>query len=229
MKIGILETGRPPGDLAATYGDYPAMFRALLGPGFDYVTYDVEHGQLPKSVDECDAYVVTGSPAGVYDGLPWIAPLDQFLAAARGRVRLVGICFGHQVMAEAFGGKVTKSDKGWGVGQHTYTITAEQPWMDGAASITIPVSHQDQVVEPPPGATVTAASDFTPYAGLAYGEEAISFQGHPEFARPYAEALVHLRRQRLGEQVADAALDSLKAPNDDARVGGWIREFLIRP
>ena len=112
MKIGILETGRPPEALQAAFGDYPSMFRSLLGSGFSYVTYPVEQMVLPADPGEADAYVVTGSPAGVYDNLPWIEPLKRFLVEARERTALVGICFGHQVMAEAFGGKVVKSDKG---------------------------------------------------------------------------------------------------------------------
>ena len=105
----------------------------------------------------CDAYVITGSAAGAYDDLPWIAPLSNFLTDVKGRAKLVGVCFGPQMMAQAFGGQVVKSPKGWGVGLHTYRITTKEPWMDSAAPIAIAVSHQDQVVALPPGAAAERA------------------------------------------------------------------------
>ena len=229
MKLGILETGRPPERLAETFGDYPGMFRALLGEdAYAFRTFDVAAGVLPDAVEACDAYLVTGAAAGVYDPLPWIDPLKDFLVSARGRAPLVGVCFGHQIMAEAFGGKVIQSPKGWGVGMHTYAVRAPAPWMDAAAPIAVAASHQDQVVEPPPGARVVAASDFTPFGMLAYDDQpAISIQLHPEFAPAYAEALIEARRgTRYSDAEADAAIASYAAPNDAARVGGWIRAFL---
>ncbi len=212
MRVAILETGRPPGDLGARFGAYPAMFERLLqlGPTSSYAVMD---GQLPTHPEDHDAYIVTGSPAGVYDPLPWIDPLMGFLRRSRDKATLVGICFGHQVMAQAFGGQVIKSPKGWGVGLHEYQVVRREPWMDGAPSFAIPASHQDQVVVRPPDAAVIAASEFTPFAGLAYSDKAISFQGHPEFEPPFAQALLHERRgTRLSVEVADAAIASLVTP-----------------
>ena len=229
MKLAILETGTPPDGVAKTLGDYPAMFRRLLGEGaHDYTTYDVAAGQLPTAVTDHAAYLVTGSSAGVYDPLPWIDPLKAFLVSAKGRAALVGVCFGHQIMAEAFGGKVIKSPKGWGVGLHRYEVREGRDWMDPAAAISVAASHQDQVVELPPGAQVVAASAFTPYGMLAYGDQpAISIQLHPEFDPPFAQALITARRgTRFSAEEADAAIASLDAPNDRLKVGGWIGRFL---
>ena len=231
MKIGVLETGKPPAELEPRFGDYPSMFRALLDEGSQWTSYDVQAGAFPRPEDE-DALIVTGSAVGVYDGDPWIGRLMEYLRAARGRTRLVGICFGHQVMAEAFGGKVIKSPKGWGVGLHTYDVLHAEPWMDaGASAISIPASHQDQVVELPPGARVVAASTFTPFGMLEYQDRtAVSLQLHPEFEAGYAVALVESRREtRLPQEVADAAIASLHRPNDNARVGEWLKRFLAAP
>src|SRR3954447_3592423 len=128
MKVGILQTGRPPGNLADKFGDYPTMFSQMLGPGFDIEIFDVQAGMVPQAADH-EAYLITGSPAGVYDPLPWIEPLQQFIRSAK-ESKIVGICFGHQVMAEALGGHVEKSEKGWGAGLHQYAIVAREPWMD---------------------------------------------------------------------------------------------------
>ena len=227
MKLGILETGRPPRSLQPQFGDYPGMFRALLGEGaYAYSTFRVFDGELPDRPEACDAYLVTGAAAGVYDPLPWIAPLQQFIRSAGGR-KMVGICFGHQVMAEALGGHVELSDKGWGAGLHRYSIARREPWMDGepATDIAVPASHQDQVVIQPPNTEVVAASGFTPYAGLAWTDRpAISFQFHPEFEPAFAKALIAERYDRVPDP--ETAIASLDQPNDNPRVAAWVRRFL---
>jgi len=226
MKLAILEAGAPPPALEERFGRYPAMFEKLLG--LEARSYDVQAGALPPDVGRHDAYLVTGSAAGVYDDLPWIPKLITFLRAAKGRARLVGICFGHQVMAEAFGGRVEKSAKGWGVGLHAYPIVRHEGWMDPVPLVAAPASHQDQVVAAPPDAELTASSLFTPYAGFAWPDgSAISFQFHPEMSPDFARALYESRRDRLPN--ADAAIASLDGPNDSARIGEWIRRFLTAP
>lgn len=224
MKLAILETGRPPGDLAQRFGTYPAMFERLLGDGFETSTFDVQAGELPSGTNTHDAYLITGSPAGVYDPLPWIEPLLGFIRAAADR-KMVGVCFGHQAMAQALGGQVEKSDKGWGVGLQRYSVGRPEPWMDGGDCIAVPASHQDQVVVQPPGTRVVAESDFTPFAALAWTcRSAMSVQFHPEFEPDYAKALIERRRDSLADP--QGAIASLDAPNDASRVAGWIRRFL---
>ena len=231
MKLGILETGAPPGGLDKEFGDYSAMFvRLLRDAGFNGAidSLDVQKKVFPSTAEAYDAYLVTGSAAGVYDPDPWIAPLVEFLRSAKGRAKLVGVCFGHQVMAEAFGGKVIKSPKGWGLGLQDYAVEDVEPWMDPVAHVALAASHQDQVVELPPGARIVAASDFTPFAALAYGDQpAISMQPHPEFEPAYATALIERRLETvLNEAQGRAAMETYARPNDNARVGGWIRRFL---
>ncbi|MFM1959926.1 MAG: hypothetical protein RL588_1443 [Pseudomonadota bacterium] len=228
MKIAILETGAPPGDLAARFGDYPEMFRRLLLQDGDRAeTFDVAAGGLPTDPGAFDACLVTGASAGVYEPLPWIDPLKAFLKAASGRTALVGVCFGHQVMAEAFGGRVIQSPKGWGVGLHRYAAAGEG-WLEGLDTLAVAASHQDQVVELPEGARVVAGSDFTPFGALHYPERrAISIQLHPEFTPDYARALIEARRgNRYTDEQADAALASYAAANDRLEVGRRLRRFI---
>ena len=202
------------------------MVARLLGPGFAVRSYDVAAGELPPRPGAHPAYLITGSPAGVYEPLPWIAPLLGFLRSAKGEAKLVGICFGHQAMAEAFGGRVEKSERGWAAGLQDYEIVARPAWMgaDPPLRLAVPVSHQDRVTIAPPGAEVLAHSAFSPFGMLAWGGEALSMQFHPEFEPAYTRALIEHRRARLPDP--DAALASLDAPDDRALVAGWIRAFL---
>lgn len=234
MKLTIIETGLVPLAIRDQFTDYPAMFRELMAradPGIECHTVSVVRGDALPDPATLDAVLYTGSPAGVYDPEPWIAPLSDFIrAAATARTPQVGICFGHQIMGEALGGKVIKSPKGWGAGRHTYEIVQCPDWPGAACppQLSIAVSHQDQVVELPPGADVIARSEFTPYAGLNYRDfPAISFQCHPEFAPDYAAALYGARRSgSLGEVAADAAIASLDGGLDRAVLAGWIAAFL---
>jgi len=223
MKLAILETGYPPGDLASRFGDYPAMFADMLGPGFEIESFDVQAGDFPDPGNH-QAVLITGSPAGVYEELDWLPGLFDFIRAANDS-RMIGVCFGHQAMAAALGGRVEKSDKGWGAGLHHYAIDRVEPWMDEVETIAAPASHQDQVVLQPPNTEVLISSAFTPYAGLAWTDRpAISLQFHPEFSPDFAKALIAERYDRVPDP--DAAIASLDAPNDSARVAGWIRRFL---
>ncbi len=229
MKVGILKTGRPPRPAIPQFGTYPDMFRRLLGPdAYDWRVYAADEGELPSAPEDCAAYIVTGSAAGVYESDPWIGELLDWLRAAKGRTKLVGICFGHQAMAQAFGGQVIKSPKGWAIGQQDYRIVRAEPWMDGPPAIRLPGSHQDQVVELPPNAEVIAASAFTPLGALAWRDQpAISMQLHPEFEPDYARALIEARRGKVyTDEQADRGIASYEGPDDRARVGLWINRFL---
>ncbi|MCB2054636.1 MAG: type 1 glutamine amidotransferase [Geminicoccaceae bacterium] len=226
MRIGILIAGHVPDELAPLHGDYGTMTARMLGridPALVFEHYLVVDGRFPEDPDACDAWLITGSRFGVYDPEPFIPRLEQFVrdCFVAGR-KVVGICFGHQLIAHALGARVEKAEAGWGVGPHTYRTK------DG--SFTINAMHQDQVLEVPKGATVIARSDFCPIAALAYDDRALSFQGHPEFDNAYERDLVASRRTiRIPEEVADPALAAIgeaeQAP-DALTVARRIVEFL---
>ena len=204
MKIGILETGRPPEDLMARHGDYPRQFERLLsGHGFTFEAWAVLDMQFPASVDDADGWLITGSRFGVYEDHPWIPPLKDFIRAIHAAGKpLVGVCFGHQIMAEALGGRAEKSARGWGAGHQEYTAA------DGS-KVTLNAFHQDQVTVPPPGATTVAASPFCAHAALAYRDNMVSIQPHPEFTDAYMTDLIEARRGILPPGRADEALASV--------------------
>lgn len=233
MKLTIVQTGEVPESLRARFGPYSPMFSRMFdsaGGGFRYETV-VAYGADPlPDPRRLEGILITGSAAGVYDDLPWLEPLRGFIRAAySARTPMLGICFGHQIMADALGGDVRQSEKGWGLGRHRYDVVARPGFMaDAAESLAIACSHQDQVIAPPPTAQVILASSFTPNAGLLYETgRALSFQPHPEFLDDYAQALVDLRRGRAAESVIEAASRSFAQPSDSGTLAKYLRDFYI--
>lgn len=237
MKIGILQTGAVRQGLAKNHGEYPDMFARLLGaadPGFTFEAHAIVDGAPIPEPDAADGWIITGSRHGVYDDLPWIEPLKAMLRAARARrVPIVGICFGHQLLAEAFGGRAVKHDGGWRIGRHDFAVLAPAPCQDGATRIALHSIHQDQVVAIPPDATVWATAPGCTYAALSYGDperpEAISIQPHPEFTAPFIHDLIAEldAAGRFPEGMGAAALSQIEAGQvDNARVGGWLARYL---
>ena len=232
MKVTIIETGRAPGRLSEDFPRYPRMFEALLSAadaGLRFETVSLVEGEALPDAAACEGVLITGSPAGVYDATPWMEPLRRFVRAAFAvETPMVGVCFGHQIIADAMGGDVRKSEKGWGVGRHTYQLLQHRPWMAGAgASVSLAVSHQDQVITPPEGAVTLARSAHTEHAMLAYAQAPVmSLQGHPEFGDDFVAALYAARRGRLSDAQVDGAIASLGRAHDNARVGQWMASFL---
>ncbi|MFV8818811.1 glutamine amidotransferase-related protein [Haliea sp. E17] len=231
MKLGILKTDAVRPEWVPEYGEYPDMFIALLGrldPDLEFAVYDVEQGEYPEDIDEVDAYLITGSKSSVYEDQPWIARLMEFVRELDARrKKLVGICFGHQLVAQALGGRTEKSPKGWGVGLHTHEFTRQPDWHDGGnAAFDILVSHQDQVVENAAGASVLAGSEFCENAVVQVGDHILTFQGHPEFVPGYSRAIMDFRRETLGEPVYSAGVASVEGEPEGERVGRWILNFL---
>lgn len=233
MKLGILKTDTVRPELAGRFGQYPDMFMRLLGdedPALDFAVYDVEHGEYPARVDAADAYLITGSKASVYDDEAWIAQLKNFVSeldARRGK--LVGICFGHQIVADALGGRTVKAPRGWGVGLHTHRFRERPDWHDGGdPDFRVLVSHQDQVVDVPPSATVLAGSEFCENAAMQVGEHFLTFQGHPEFVPAYCREVMNYWRDDIGEDAYRAGMASLSGESQSRRAARWIINFLRR-
>jgi len=231
MKLGILKTDTVRPEWVPDFGEYPDMFIALLGkvdPSIEFHVYDVEQGEYPEDIDEVDAYLITGSKSSVYEDKPWIARLMDFVRDLDQRKkRLVGICFGHQIVAHALGGRTEKSSKGWGQGLHTHTFSETPHWHDGEhPDFHILVSHQDQVVQNAVGAQVLASSEFCENAVVQIGDHILTFQGHPEFVPGYSREIMEFRRELIGESTYVSGMASLSRPQEGARVARWIVNFL---
>jgi GMP synthase-like glutamine amidotransferase len=224
MLIGILQTGLAPDTLAPEMGDYPDMFARLLGGhGFTFRTWRVVDGEFPAAVTEADGWLITGSRHGVYEDHPWIPPLEAFIRAAFAkRVPLVGICFGHQIVAQAMGGKVARYDGGWAVGATDYNF--------GGETLTLNAWHRDQVIEAPKGAQVIATNDHCANAALLYDDRALTVQAHPEFRPEFVDGLMQTRGKGLvPDALMAAATARLADPLQDKTMAGRIAAFFKEP
>jgi GMP synthase-like glutamine amidotransferase len=204
MKIGILECGHTMPEVKSKHGEFPDMFAQLLrGHGFSFAAYDVEFMEFPEAVDSCDGWLLTGSKHGAYEDHAFIPPLEDFIRSAyAASIPLVGICFGHQIIAQALGGHVEKFPDGWALGLTEYA------WENGAR-LNLNAWHQDQVIKLPEGARTVASNAFCAHAALIYGDRAFTVQPHPEFSGPIIADYVTLRRGTKDYQ--DAMMDEAEA------------------
>ncbi len=219
MKIGILITGHPPEELSEN-GRYDAYFRRLLGDAdFTYQSWSVVDGEFPGSVTEADGWLITGSKHGAYEPHPWIPPLERFIRDCyAARVPMIGVCFGHQIIAQAMGGKVEKFDGGWSIGHVEYNLNGE--------TVAINAWHQDQVIEKPDTAEVIGDTDFCANAALLYGDVFWTIQPHPEYDHTFIDGLIqHRGKGVIPPAQLEAAKSKLNAPLDREKMAAQMTAF----
>ena len=223
MKIGILQTGHAPDVIQNSNGDFDTLFHRLLrDQGFTFATYNVVDMQFPETVTACDGWLLTGSRHGAYEKLPFIPPLEVFIRDAYAAdIPMVGICFGHQIIAQALGGVVEKFAGGWSVGRQNYTLNGQD--------LALNAWHQDQVVVPPKNAVVVGSNDFCANAALVYGAKAFTVQPHPEFDSDNIAGLIAERGKGVvPDPLLENATNQLEKPvaNDwlAAQIGRFFKE-----
>jgi len=229
MRLGILKVDSVRDEFIANHGDYPDMFKDLLlsaDPSLQISVFDIQSGDIPEPT-ECDGYLITGSRDSVYDDLPWIPPLVEFVGQLRAQeIKLAAVCFGHQLVAHFFGGRVGAAKKGWAVGVHSCDIVERGAWMTPPMErLNLLSSHKDQVLELPADASLYATSAFCPYAGFTVGNHTLTIQGHPEFQAEYARSLMTFRKDLLGDEVFESGIDSLSCPIDQSVMAHWLVSF----
>ena len=232
MHIGILKTDAVRSEWVDEFGEYPDMFVRLIGeanPDATFSTWDVEAGVHPTQgdIDSVDGFIITGSKSSAYDDKQWIRNLEgliQKLHAAR--KKMVGICFGHQVIAQALGGLVSKSEKGWGVGINIYKFAGAPFHRAEAGELKLIASHQDQVRVLPPGARNVVSNTHCANAGFVMGDHIFTLQGHPEFVPDYSEAIMAFRFDMIGgDRVAEGRASLETHQHEGAKVAGWMVDF----
>jgi len=231
MTLGILQCDHVQAILQPEFGDYPAMFEAqfqLADEAVNIRFYPVIDGLFPQHIEECDAYICSGSKLGVNDEQPWIRQLEVFIRTLYTEGKgLVGICFGHQLIAKALGGEVERSPRGWGVGVAQSSCLLEQDWMQPKQDhIALVVCHQDQVCKLPLGSQVLMSNEFCPYSMFQVDSHFLGMQGHPEFSTQFSSAIMALRRDKIPADTINTAMASLSKEADDKLVTLWILAFL---
>ena len=232
MHIGILKTDAVRPEWVPDFGEYPDMFIRLLqaDPSVSFSVWDVEEGCHPNEteIDSIDGFIITGSKSSVYDDKQWIRDLEALIQKLHAkRKKMVGICFGHQIIAKALGGEVSKSDKGWGVGIHTYDLDNVPFAGADDGQLKLVVSHQDQVHELPPGARNVVSNAHCENAGFVIGDHIFTLQGHPEFIDEYSEVIMALRYDMIGaDRVAEGRASLQQHDHEGDRVASWMLSFL---
>lgn len=231
MTVGLLECDHLAERFRHIGGDYREMFATLFArhaPSINLQPFDVCQGDFPGAVDECAAYLCTGSRYSAYDDVAWIHRLKDFVRQLRvARQPFVGICFGHQLLAEALGGQVAKAEQGWGVGVHSAKLVQQEAWMKPAqTSCCLQYMHQDQVQRLPDHSTLLGQSAHCPVAMFRVGTTLLGIQAHPEFPAAYSDALLLDRLERIGAERVQAARESLTQNTDEALLAQWIVGFL---
>lgn len=226
-RIGLLLVGHIDAGSLHVGGDYPELYADILGPeGIELTTYRCDEGQMPASLTEQDGWMCSPSRLSVYEDHAWLREVESMLREMVAReIPYVGICFGHQLMAQALGAEVSKADFGWGIGAKHYEIVERQPWMDSDDDIVLAASHQDQVKNLPDGARLIARADYCPIGGMAIGDRAWTLQIHPEFTPAVADSLLATRLALFGEEKAEAARATLSQGLQQARAASWISRF----
>lgn len=228
MNIGLLECDDVVGRFPHIKGGYREMFAALL-PDAKFRYYETHRGALPASPSECDAWLCTGSKYSVYDKDPWIQNLATFIRSLKDEKPFVGICFGHQLLAQAMGGDVAKASQGWGAGVLKVELLKQEPWMQPPQKeIRIHHMHQDQVQKLPQGSVVLGRSEHCEVGMFRVGDSMLGIEGHPEFTPEFSEALIRARVERIGPAASQAALETVRQPTDAPVVAQWIRKFMER-
>lgn len=231
LRICILEADDLHPTLQESYIGFGEMFKQLFSTqdvALEFQVFNVVQGEYPSSGQQFDAYLVTGSKADSFADDPWIVVLRTYLRARFecGDV-LLGICFGHQILAFVLGGDTQRSSKGWGIGVHSYRLECKPQWLtDAPEQFQLLISHRDQVVALPQGADLLASSDFCENAAFMLGQQVLCFQGHPEFTHDFSRTLLHIRQSIYCPTEYQAACQSLVEQHDGYIVAQWMLSFI---
>jgi GMP synthase-like glutamine amidotransferase len=230
VKIGLLQCDHVAPELAIRFGDQPIFFKNLFSknaPEISFDIFDVQNEIYPPEPKQYGGFIGTGAKYSVTEDLPWIRRFKEYVNYLyQHQMKFIGICFGHQMIAEALGGKCDVSEKGWGIGVRQINIIKKKSWMQpDADAIRLLYSHMDQITQLPPETEVIAGNSHCPYAIITVGDHFMGIQAHPEFSLDYLDLLMQSRVDRIGALQVEDARKTLSEPTDEAVVAKWMANF----
>lgn len=232
MKIGLLQCDHVASELSPRFGDQPVFFKNLFcrhAPEITFDVYDIQAEEYPDNPDQYDGFIGTGAKYSVTEDLPWIKRFEEYVYLLyQQKIKFIGICFGHQMIAQALGGRCDVSEKGWGIGVRTIHIHQKKSWMEPEVdSISLLYSHMDQIIALPPDCQVIAGNDHCPYAIITVGDHFMGIQAHPEFTPDYLDSLMKSRIERIGAENLKTAQKTLSEKMDENIVAKWMANFFL--
>ncbi|WP_027329295.1 glutamine amidotransferase-related protein [Marinimicrobium agarilyticum] len=230
MRLAILDADILREALRPKYHSYGRMFVTLFErqrPGWAMDVYSVIDGDYPRDFEQYDAVLITGSQYDAFSDEPWVCELRDYVQALfRAGKPMVGVCFGHQLLAHALGGEAGRAGAGWGLGVMSYPVLAKPSFVDDTAPVALIISHRDQVNRLPPEAERLLSNDFCPNAAFYIPNRVLAIQGHPEFSVEYARALLEYRKDQLSSEQLTQVERSFSIAHEGERVGRWMARFL---
>jgi GMP synthase (glutamine-hydrolysing) len=232
--IAVLVTGEPIQAVRVERGEYADIIRGTLGAAWPdpIVSYDVRTDVPLPDPNDVSGFVITGSSASVTERAPWMLRTEEYLrAVVAARVPVFGICFGHQMLAQALGGSVARNRRGREIGTVAIeTVADDALWDSERPPFRANATHVDTVDVLPPGAVVLARSELEPHAALRFSDNAWGVQFHPEMDGAIIREYLRARRDLLAREGLDPA-GLLSNAADTPVSAGLLRRFaeLIRP
>ncbi|KAG8627676.1 hypothetical protein KVT40_003549 [Elsinoe batatas] len=247
LRIAVLECDTPVPAVAAQLGSYGAIFETMLNSGADLLKqetgkevqleitkWDVVSKEEYPDLESVDAVLLTGSKHNSFDSDPWILRLVDFTKRVlyeQSRVKLIGICFGHQIIGRAMGAKVARSDKGWEVSVTPMQLTkkGEEVFGLGRGDMYIHQMHQDIVYEYPEGVEPLAHSPKCSTQGWYMKGKAITVQGHPEFNNFITSAILDVRHDLgvLKDDIYNDAMSRVGNKHDGIVASKAFLQFVL--
>ena len=232
LKLCILDNDNLDPAVIDTYVSYGAMTEAMFaaaGVPWQFERFNTTRGEYPDSFDPYDAVLLTGSKADSFSDEPWVKTLrERVTELLKQRKKLLGICFGHQLIACCLGAPVGRAPGGWGMGRMDYEWVGPRPLAPDAADATLSLlaSHRDQVMALPVGATLQARSAFCPVAAYSVDDRVFCIQPHPEFVEDYSAWILQKRPESVSADRRERVRADLALPHAGLDVARFMQSFI---